>query len=330
MRSVTRTAALGHRLAVNGLTGSKLPRSRLTAAARPGLQDGSPRSGLLSLAVRVDAVQPHDWRNPQLKQVFGPRGAIYLVPQEDVGIFSLGLLPRDPGRIEHLRDLEQTVHRILDDGPVRQTDLVAALPEIEDSRELRWASTLGTILPVWDTVDTIVHPAPPPEIDPEEARRELARRFFRHIGPAAVADLQWWLDGSRADANVTAEAIASELEELFVDGRRCLVTAPFAGADPDPDAVLLLPPDDPYINRRTRDTLLPEPTTRRLLWPQAPPPGALVIGGEIAGTWRRRATTVEFSPWCQVEPEHRIAAEEIAAAWPLGETPGAIKWNPPA
>lgn len=241
-----------------------------------------------------------------------------------------GPAPRDPGRIERHRHLEQTVHRILDDGPVRQTDLVAALPEIEDSRELRGASTLGTILPIWDTVDTIVHPAPPPEIDPEEARRELARRFFRHVGPATVADLQWWLDGSRADANVTAEAIASELEELLVDGRRCLVTAPFTCADPDPDAVLLLPPDGPYINRRTRDILLPEPTTRRQLWPQAPSPGALVIGGEIAGTWRRRATTVEFSPWFQVEPEHRTAAEEIAAAWPLGEIPGAIKWNPPA
>ena len=330
MRSVTRTAALGHRLAVNGLTGSRVSRSRLAEAARPGLQDGSPRSGLLSLAARVDAVQPHDWRDPGLKQVFGPRGAIYLVPQEDVGIFTLGLLPRDPSRIERLRHLEQTVHRILDDGPIRQTDLVAALPEIEDSRELRWASTLGTILPVWDTVDTIVHPGPPPVIDPEEARRELARRFFRYIGPATVADLQWWCNGSRADANVTAEAIAGDLNELLVDGRQCQVTAPFTDAGPDPDAVLLLPPDDPYINRKTRDILLPEPTTRRLLWPQAPPPGALVIGGEIAGTWRRRATTVEFTPWCHVAPEHRAAAEGTAAAWPLGETPGAIKWNPPA
>jgi hypothetical protein len=323
---IDRKTALGHRLAVNGLAGRRLPHTRLREAARPGLQDGSPRSGLLSLAARVTDVGPDDWRDPDLAQVFGPRGAIYLVRRRDIGIFTKGLLPRDAHRIQELERHRQRVHDVLADGPKRQTDLIAALPGLGGSRVMRWAATLGTIVPVWDTVDTIIHSIAEPQIEAEEARDELGRRFFSFLGPATVGDLQWWLDGSRADAEATAAAIAGDLQEVTIEGRSLLLTAPPTWTEPDPDAVHLLPPDDPYINRRTRDILLPHPATRKLLWPKAPPPGALVIGGEVAGTWRRRSRRVEITQWRPVTIRHRTIAEQIVAQWPLEGTESTVAW----
>jgi hypothetical protein len=81
--TLNRQQALGYRLRINNLVGPRLLRTALADAAHSGLQDGSPRSGLLSLAARVDDVEPDDWQHPDLVQVFGPRGAVYLVLRQD-------------------------------------------------------------------------------------------------------------------------------------------------------------------------------------------------------------------------------------------------------
>jgi len=78
-------------------------------AARAGLQDSSPRSALLSLHARVEGIQPDAWRDPILAQVFGPRGAIYVVPRSDVGVFTLGLLPRSGDRMERINENARAV-----------------------------------------------------------------------------------------------------------------------------------------------------------------------------------------------------------------------------
>jgi hypothetical protein len=320
MDVLRREAVLAYRLQVNHLAGDRLPVGSLAQAARSGLQDGSPLSGLLSLAARVEEVAPDDWRADGLAQVFGPRGAVYVVPADDVGVFTCGLLPRDPARVAELEEAARRVHDVLGGEPMRQSDVVAALPEIGGTRGLRWASTLGTLVATWDTVDTIVHPSPAPAIGAEEARLELARRFFEYLGPATGKDLQWWLAGSREDATETVAALGDELVPVVVEGRECFILAsslPRSGDLPDPDLVLLLPPDDVYINRLHRHLLVPDHDRQRLLWPQAPPPGALVIGGEVRGTWRRRGAAVTITPWDEVHNRHRESAEAIVARWPL-------------
>ena len=331
MDGFTRKQALGYRLRVNHLAGERLPAGSLVAAASSGLQDGSPRSALLSLAARVDGVGPDDWRASGLAQVFGPRGAIYVVPKTDVGVFTRGLLPRDPDRLAKLEADARKVHAVLGGGPMRQSDVVTAVPELgESARQLRRAATLGTLIPVWDTVDTIVHPVAPPTVDPEAARLELARRFFRFYGPATVKDLQWWLDGLLGDAAATVTALGDELAKVIAAGQEHLVTAetlPYLTGTTDPDEVLLLPPDDVYINRLAGRLLVPDPVRFKMLWPQAPPPGALVIGGEVRGTWRRRGGAVVVTQWDEVSPSHRNRAETIAADWPLRpEERAAVSW----
>ncbi|MCP3995598.1 MAG: winged helix DNA-binding domain-containing protein [bacterium] len=323
----TRNQGLAYRLRVNHLAGKRLPAGSLVAAAHSGLQDGSPRSALLSLAARVDGVGPDDWRAEGLAQVFGPRRAIYVVPEADVGVFTRGLLPRDPDRLAKLERDAHSVHEVLDGSPVRQSDVVAALPELGDARQLRRAATLGTLAPAWDTVDTIVHPVAPPSIDPEAARLELARRFFHFYGPATVKDLKWWLDGLLRDAAATAAALGDELAPVNVDGEECLATTatlPYLMSTLDPDEVLLLPPDDIYVNRLAARLLTPDPVRRKLLWPQAPPPGALIVGGEACGTWRRRGGAVVVTQWDEVSPGYRRRAETIAADWPLRSDEDAV------
>ncbi len=337
MDVLQREQVLGYRLRVNRLAkrlaGHHLPAGSLALAARSGLQDGSPRSALLSLAARVEDVRPDDWRADALAQVFGPRGAVYVVPAEDVGVFTLGLLPRDPGRVAELAATAQQVHEVLDGAPMRQAEVVAAVPDLGGTRELRWASTLGTLVAEWDTVDTIVLPAPPPSVEPEEARLELARRFFEYLGPATVQDLQWWLAGSRADATATIAALGDELAPILVEDRQCLALAsslPQPDDHPDPDHIHLLPPDDVYINRLNRHLLVPDPKRQRLLWPQAPPPGALVIAGEICGIWRRRGSAVSVTPWNEISARHRERAEAISAGWPLGDgSEITVNWGDP-
>ena len=66
-------------------------------AAAPGLQDSSPRSGQLALHARVEHVQPGAWEHPSLRQLWF-RGADYIVPADDLGLFTLGSLPRDERR----------------------------------------------------------------------------------------------------------------------------------------------------------------------------------------------------------------------------------------
>ncbi len=329
MRSFSREQVLAYRLRANHVAGDRLPAGSFALAAASGLQDGSPRSALLSLAARIDGVGIDDWRAEGLAQVFGPRGAIYVIPEVDTGVFTRGLLPRDTERVTRLEEIAALAHAVLDGGSLRQTDLLAKLPGV-GSRELRWAATLGTIVPVWDTVDTIVHAAPEPAIGLEEARLELARRFFRYLGPAEMTDLQRWLAASRADAAATVAALGDELVGVAVEGRSCLALAALLAKGDDvldPDHVLLLPPDDVYISRTVKSLLVPDSQLARRLWPQAPPPGALIVGGEVCGTWRRRHGRVEISVWngARVTRSHCERAESIAAGWPLG-TAIDVKW----
>src|SRR5256885_16697034 len=74
----------------------RLPPGRLVRAAFAGLQDSAPRSAVLALHARVRDVSPSAWKDPRLAQVWGPRGAVYVVPAHDVAVFSLCRVPLLP------------------------------------------------------------------------------------------------------------------------------------------------------------------------------------------------------------------------------------------
>jgi len=93
--SVTRENVLAFRQRATYLH-RRLPPGRLVEAAFAGLQDCAPRSAVLALHARVRDVRPSAWKDPRFVQVWGPRGAVYVVPAHDVAVFTLGRSPRNP------------------------------------------------------------------------------------------------------------------------------------------------------------------------------------------------------------------------------------------
>lgn len=80
---------------------------------------------------------------------------------------------------------------------------------------------------------------------------------------------------------------------MDVDGSRCrLLGGDLAALDDSQDerieGVRLLPPSDPFQQLPDRDLLVPERDRQRELWRTLHSPGALLVDGEVVGTWRGR------------------------------------------
>lgn len=128
-----------------------------------------------------------------------------------------------------------------------------------------------------------------------EATTELLRTYLRLAGPVRLGDVVAWLDSWSATAppgwlRPSFDALAGELAEVRVDGvaMRAHTDAVAAIGDaPDPPPVLFLPPRD-AIALGTRSFVVPDRTLAKTVWRPVGSPGTLLLGGEIAGTWRAR------------------------------------------
>ena len=107
---------------------------------------------------------------------------------------------------------------------------------------------------------------------------------------------------------------------------------PVFRADPGPAApARLLPSGDAYflLQGDERALLVPDAGRRASLWTPRVWPGALLVDGEIRGTWRRAHDTVTIETWGRFSRAERDAVEAEASALPL---PGiergiAVRWN---
>ena len=95
---------------------------------------------------------------------------------------------------------------------------------------------------------------------------------------------------------------------------------PAVRADEATDApARLLPSGDAYflLHGAERELLVPQANRRQLLWTSRVWPGALLVDGEIRGTWRRAQHTVRVDAWARLSPAMRDAVEAEAAGLPL-------------
>src|ERR1700677_47123 len=104
MLRLSPTQAVSYRLAVNNLS-SRLSAGSYVEAAYAGLQDTAPRDALVGMHARVEACEPSAWQDSRLIQTYSPRWAVYVLPADDFGIFTVGRLPRDPQARQVLEDL---------------------------------------------------------------------------------------------------------------------------------------------------------------------------------------------------------------------------------
>ena len=91
----------------------------------------------------------------------------------------------------------------------------------------------------------------------------------------------------------------------------------------------LLPSGDTYylLWGADRELLVPDAGRRAELWTSRVWPGALLVDGEIVGTWRRSAAEVSISVWRRLSPAEREAVAAEAISLPLGlASPITIRW----
>jgi len=334
---VTRRQILAFRQRVGALD-ERMPKSAetLRRAAWAGLQDSMPRAALLSLHARIEAVEPSTWEDSSLVQLWGPRYQVYVVAKRDFALFSLARLPEDEKGRLRAQQMAERLHAHLRGKRMTDRELGTALGI---GNELRYATTTGTLAIRWGGARApVVWAVAPAKIEPADARRELARRYLHVFGPASANGFARWAGISRRSG---AETFGS-LEESLLPvrsplGEEWLLAEDepaFRAAETAPAPARLLPSGDAYflLQGADRELLIPRQDQRERLWTSRVWPGALLVEGEIRGTWRRAQHIVRVDAWSRLSRRACDAVEAEAAALPLPglERPIEVVWEAPA
>lgn len=320
---LTRDQILAFRQRVGSL-GERLPYGpdSLRQAAWAGLTDSMPRAALLSIHARVNGATPQSWQDDSLVQLWGPRFSAYVVAAEDVAVFSLGRLPVNGSRRQLGEDLAERLRDLLG-GDVRPYGEVGRALGV-DPNQLRYAAPTGTILIRWEGArQPVIWTVPKPEMDEHEARLELARRHLHVFGPSTEDAYRKWAGIKPAAAHAVFEGLGESLLEVRTPIGDAWILAEDETSfrqPPGPAApARLLPSGDTYYLcwGADRDLLVPEPGHRDALWTSRVWPGAVMVEGEIVGTWRRSQHEVTARPWQRLSRTAIEAVEAEAASLPL-------------
>jgi hypothetical protein len=332
----TRSQILAFRRRVTALD-ERLPSGRraLRRAAWAGLQDSMPRAALLSIHARMAGAKPASWEDPSLLQVWGPRFSAYVVAKRDLAVFTLGRLPDEEGRLRYAQDMSARLAAALA-GTRMAHSAVARAMGVKDANALRYAAPTGTVVIRWDgSRQPDLWNVPAPEMDPREARLELARRYLRVFGPATPEAFATWagirpLGGFAAFEKLrkSLTPVRSPIGEAWILSQ----DEPLFRAAPGPAApARLLPSGDTWflLQGADRELLVPDEHHRRALWTSRVWPGALLVEGETVGTWRRAEHVLTVQPWRRLSRAERDAVEAEAGGLPL---PGVnrrmdIRWD---
>jgi DNA glycosylase AlkZ-like len=333
--NLTRKQILAFRRRVGALD-ARLPRGRrsMRLAAWAGLQDSMPRAAVLSLHARVEGVQPSSWEDPSLLQLWGPRFSSYVIAARDLGVFSLGRLPDDARGRQVAEDLAARLNEQLGETRVLQEEAARALG-VHHPNRLRYAAPTGTLVIRWDGArQPTIWMVPPPPLAPRDARLELARRYLHVFGPATPKAFADWAGISDRGGVAAFEALAGSLipaRTPIGDAWILAADEPAVTAVPGPAAAArILPSGDTFflLWGADRALLVPDPKRRATLWTSRVWPGAVLVKGEVAGTWRRAGATVTIEPWGRVSSPAREAIEAETESLPLPlDEPIRVRWT---
>ena len=288
-----------------------------------------PRAALLSIHARVEGTETSTWEDPSLVQLWGPRHNAYVVAARDVGVFSLGRLPDDLDARTIAEDLAVRLHAALAGRRIAYGDAGRALGE--HPNRLRYAAPTGTVVIRWDGArQPTVWTVPPPDVDPEDARLELARRYLHIFGPATPEAFARWVGIAPARGRAAFDTLRRSLIPVRTPvGDAWILTrdeSTFRAAPRPAAQARLLPSGDAYLLLQgiDRELLVPDADRRRALWTTRVWPGGLLVKGEVVGTWRRAKETVTIQPWCRLSRAAREAVGSEAKSLPLPGMQGRI------
>jgi hypothetical protein len=322
-----------HRLRANHLA-ARLPAGSFTSAAFAGLQDSAPRAALVALHARVERVAAGDWAAPSLVQTWAPRGAVFVVPRDDLAVFAVGIVPRDPELRRLVHELAARAGRSVTEERVRggEASVVGPVPSalaahFRKGPVPRLAFAVGGVELRWDARTTSLLPGPPLDADEEEARRELARRFLRSLGPATPELFAAWAGVAEGDARETFRAIAGELVAVEWEGGVGWLLAAdadaLAAAEPLEGTRLVPFGGDPVLQPGY------EGWPRREGLPPWACSGLAVVDGEAVAAWGRRGQRVTLMALGALSARQCDEVEREASSLPVTAARVEVMWRPP-
>jgi hypothetical protein len=326
---LTRAQILAFRRRVGALD-ERLPHGArsLRQAAWAGLQDSMPRAALLSIHARVERTRPATGEDPSLVQVWGPRFSVFVVPARDRAIFTLGRHPDDERSRARAEELAAQMHAFLRGRRMTDRELGRG---IQVGNRMRYATTTGTLLIRWEGARApLVWTVPRPEIDPLDARRELARRYLHVYGPTTPPAFARWAGIGAGEARAAFDGLSGSLVAVSTPIGDAWILAsdePAIREPPGPPApARLLPSGDAYylLQGADRELLIPDAGQRAALWTSRVWPGAVLVGGEIVGVWRRAGAKLSIETWRKLRRAERDAVEAEARSLPLPGAEGRI------
>jgi DNA glycosylase AlkZ-like len=133
-----------------------------------------------------------------------------------------------------------------------------------------------------------------------DPRFDLVRGYLRLLGPATPKQVAEYIDAPVKDVqavwpeDVVEVTVGREKRSLFAADEEALESA-------EPTATRLLGPFDLLLQARDRSTIVPDAARAKELWPVLGRPGAVLVDGELVGSWRPRQSgrslRVAVQPW---------------------------------
>jgi len=214
---------------------------------------------------------------------------------------------------EKLQGMLDRTLEALKDGPRSRTEIHAVVPEWKEHPSVGWGADmmglacLGKVkLIVTEGGPTLFALHETEFVEPTEAAKELARRYFASYGPATLSDFAYWSGLKVETAKPALQAIEDELTEVQVEGmkgKRWMMPAEIAEDIPK---LRLLAKFDPLTMGHADKSLFLDPKYFKQVSRAAGQVEATILAnGRMVGTWRfvRKGTTSEVV----VEPFKKIA-----------------------
>jgi hypothetical protein len=257
------------------------------------------------------------------------------VAKRDLAVFTLGRLPVEAGPLNRAQGMAARLRAVLAGGRMSQSAAARAMGPWHPNR-LRYAAPTGTLVMRWDgSHQPDVWNVLAPDLDPQEARLELARRYLQVFGPATPEAFARWAGIRPAAGSAAFERLGAALTPVRTPIGEAVILRrdePLFRAAPGPAALArLLPSGDTWflLQGADRALLVPNEAQRRALWTSRVWPGALLLEGETAGTWRRAEHVLTIQPWRRLSRAQREAVEAEAGSLPLPgiDRPIDLRWD---
>lgn len=348
---------------------SRLKQPQFTRAAERvlGVQAQVLSAAELSIGARVDGLKRVDvqkalWQDRTLVKIWAMRGTIHVFAAEDLPMIVAARCAN--GSRFRLHDFLQlgfteaqydqfvrTVPEVLSDAgdvPMPREALAEGVAQRMKSPEVKKAllgSSWGTLWkpstfrgelcfgPGEGRAGTFVNPRKWlnewKEWEPQEAQREITRRYLQAYGPASPSDFSfWWDGGGRTYGRKMFEMLGDELVEVDVEGwkamalKTTLESLENAKMESGTNNLRLVPMFDVYVLTQARnlESLLDMEHKSKVFRPAAWISAAVLVNGKIEGVWvyetRKGQTVVSVrmfaTPGSKVSREIRNGVEAEA------------------